>query len=96
MRWHDEWHPGTQEPQVERCLFERVQVLLCDATYASHESVYASGLVECVHCGRPICVEVKTRQLKSGPKVTATTAARATPPTGTHAFGSRKPTSTSR
>ncbi|MFO8008980.1 MAG: recombinase family protein, partial [Candidatus Brocadiia bacterium] len=68
VRWHDEWHPGTHEPLVERSLFERVQVLLGDATYASHESVYGSGLVECAHCGRPICVEVKTRQLKSGPK----------------------------
>jgi len=66
--WHDEWHPGTHEPLVERSTFERVQVLLGDATYASHESVYGSGLIECMHCGRPIVFEVKTKKVKSGVK----------------------------
>jgi len=68
VRYRDEWHPGQQKPLVDRSTFERVQVLRGDATYASHESLYGSGLIECVHCGRPIVFEVKMRQLKSGPK----------------------------
>ncbi len=68
VRWRDEWHPGQHKPLVDRSTFERVQVLLGNATYASHESVYGTGLVECAHCGRPIVFEVKTRQLKSGVK----------------------------
>ncbi len=68
VRYQDEWHPGQHAPLVDRSTFERVQVLLGNATYASHESVYGSGLIECAHCGRPIVFEVKTKQLKSGLK----------------------------
>jgi site-specific DNA recombinase len=66
VRYRDQWHPGQHKPLVDRSTFERVQVLLGDTTYASHESVYGSGLVECTHCGRPMVVEVKTRVRKSG------------------------------
>jgi DNA invertase Pin-like site-specific DNA recombinase len=66
VRYRDEWYPGQHKPLVDRSTFERVQVLLGNATYASHESVYGSGLIECAHCGRPMVVEVKTRELKFG------------------------------
>ena len=66
VRYHEQWHPGQHKPLVDRGTFERVQALLGCSTYGRHESVYGSGLIECGHCGRPIVVEVKTRELKSG------------------------------
>jgi len=34
--------------------------------YASHESVYGSGLITCGHCGRPVVVEIKPKKSKTG------------------------------
>ena len=62
------WHPGTQEPLVDLATFTRVQKLLRGITYRSHELVYGSGLVQCAHCGGPMCGERKTKQTKNGPK----------------------------
>ncbi len=62
------WYPGKQEPLVERATFERVQGLLGKKAYQSHESTYGAGVVRCGHCGRPVVVEIKTKQTATGPR----------------------------
>ena len=59
-----QWYPGVQEPLINRATFERVQTLLGGQVYRCHELTYASGLIECGHCGRPITGE--TIRKKSG------------------------------
>lgn len=66
VRYRDKWYPGTHPAIVERALFERVQTLLGVKIYASHESVYGSGLVTCAHCGRPLVCEIKTKPTRDG------------------------------
>ena len=63
-----QWHPGVQEPLVDRGTFDRVQVLLGNKIYQSHELTYAGELIVCGHCGHPITGERKTKPTKSGPK----------------------------
>jgi hypothetical protein len=61
-----QWHPGKQEPLVDRATWDRVQFLLGQSIYRSHEMTYASELIECGHCGCPITGETKTKKTKSG------------------------------
>lgn len=60
------WLPGTQEPLVDRATWDRVQKLLGQGLYRSHQMTYASELIECGHCGCPITGESKTKKTKSG------------------------------
>lgn len=57
------WHPGVHTPLVDRVTFDRVQVLLGDKVYRSHELTYAGELIRCAHCGAVITGEAK---LKAG------------------------------
>ncbi|HPS52070.1 MAG TPA: recombinase family protein, partial [Phycisphaerae bacterium] len=66
--YRGQWLAGKHSPLIGREVFDRVQVLLGDKTYASHDSVYGSGMVKCGHCGRPMVYEVKTKSTSSGPK----------------------------
>lgn len=66
IRFHGQWYPGVQEPLVDRSTFDRVQVLLGDQTYQSHELLYAGKLITCKHCGHPITGEMKTKKTKKG------------------------------
>ena len=68
VRYRQQWYPGDHEPLINRPTFDRVQQLLGGQTYRSHELTYASELITCGHCGRPISGERKTKQTKSGPK----------------------------
>ncbi len=52
------WLPGVHTPLVERPVFDRVQVLLGDKQYRSHELAYGSELIKCGHCQHPITGEV--------------------------------------
>lgn len=61
-----QWHPGTHEPLVDRATWDRVQFLLGQAVYRSHQMTYASELIECGHCGRPITGETKKKRTKAG------------------------------
>jgi len=61
-----QWHPGTHEPLVDRATWDRVQFLLGQKIYRSHQMTYASELIECGHCGCPITGELKTKTTKSG------------------------------
>ena len=61
-----QWHPGTHEPLVDRATWDRVQFLLGLKIYRSHQMTYASGLIQCQHCGSPITGELKTKKTKSG------------------------------
>ncbi|HEY3319585.1 MAG TPA: recombinase family protein [Planctomycetota bacterium] len=61
-----QWYPGKQEPLVQRSTFDRVQTLLGGCVYRSHQMTYASELITCGHCGRPITGELKTRSTKKG------------------------------
>lgn len=60
------WHPGQHEPLVDRGTWERVQVLLGQKIYRSHELTYAGELITCGHCGRPITGELKSRRTSRG------------------------------
>ena len=66
--YKDNWHPGAHDPLVDRSTFDRVQVLLGNKIYQSHELTYAGELITCGHCGHPITGEQKTKQGKTGPK----------------------------
>ena len=68
VQYRQQWYPGAHEPLVDRTTFDRVQQLLGGQTYRSHELTYASELITCGHCGRPITGERKTKHTKSGPK----------------------------
>jgi hypothetical protein len=61
-----QWHPGTHEPLVDRATWDRVQVLLGDKIYHSHELTYAGELMTCGHCGHPITGECKTKRTRNG------------------------------
>jgi len=63
-----EWYPGKQSPLVTRETWDRVQVLLGNQVYRSHELTYASGLISCGHCDHFVTGECKTKETKSGPK----------------------------
>ena len=66
--YQGQWHPGSHEPLVDVGTFHRVQVLLGEKVYNSHESVYGSGMIKCGHCGRPVVVEIKSRNTRKGRK----------------------------
>ena len=56
--YRGDWHPGKHTPLVDRATFSRVQRLLGEGRYHSHDSTFA-GLLECGECGRKITAEVK-------------------------------------
>ncbi|MDZ4687708.1 MAG: recombinase family protein [Planctomycetaceae bacterium] len=66
VRHKGQWHPGTHEPLVDRATWDRVQFLLGQKIYKSHQMTYASELIECGHCGCPITGELKTKKTKTG------------------------------
>jgi hypothetical protein len=55
--YRSQWHPGAHPPIVDRVVWDRVQVLLGEKTYKSHELTYAGEIIRCGHCGRPITGE---------------------------------------
>jgi len=61
-----QWLPGSHEPLVDRATWDRVQRLMQQGVYRSHEMTFASELIECGHCGSPITGELKTKQTKFG------------------------------
>ena len=64
VKFRGEWCRGSHEPLVNRVVFDRVQVLLGEQTYQSHELVYGGERIQCGHCGHPITGEVKTKKTK--------------------------------
>jgi site-specific DNA recombinase len=50
VKYQGQWHPGTHKPLVDRVTFDKVQVLLGEKVYRSHELTYAGGLIQCKHC----------------------------------------------
>lgn len=68
VSYHANWYPGVHPPLVDRPTFSRVQQLLGEDLYRSHELVFAGELIACGHCQHPITGECKTKQTKQGPK----------------------------
>lgn len=68
VRYHGCWHPGKHTSLIDRDTWDRVQVLLGQKIYRSHEMLYAGELVTCGHCGRPVSGEVKEKKTKDGLK----------------------------
>jgi site-specific DNA recombinase len=68
VRFRGQWYPGTHEPIIDRPTWDRVQVLLGDKVYRTHEFTYACELITCGHCGRPITGERKTKRTAKGPR----------------------------
>jgi DNA invertase Pin-like site-specific DNA recombinase len=66
VEFRKQWHPGKQQPLVDRETWNRVQALLGGHVYQSHEMTYAGELMQCAHCGHPITGERKTKQTASG------------------------------
>lgn len=66
VRYKGLWLPGTHEPLVDRVTWDRVQKILGQGLYKSHQMIYASELIECGHCGCPITGEKKTKKVKDG------------------------------
>ena len=62
VRYGENWFPGKHEPIVERTTWDRVQVLLGNKTYRSHELTYAGGLIRCGYCGNLITGELVTKK----------------------------------
>lgn len=61
-----QWHDGQHRPLIDRVTWDKVQVLLGEKVYRSHEMTYAGELIKCAHCGRFITGEVKTKSSKTG------------------------------
>lgn len=57
VKFRGQWHPGTHTPLVDRVTFDRVQVLLGEKVYRSHELTYAGDLIRCKHCGHTVTGE---------------------------------------
>ncbi|MCO6454889.1 MAG: recombinase family protein [Pirellulaceae bacterium] len=66
IKFRGQWLPGTHTPIIDRRLWDRVQTLLGQKVYKSHQMTYASDLIECAHCGSPITGERKFKMTKSG------------------------------
>jgi hypothetical protein len=66
VKHHGEWYPGQHEPLIDRETWDRVQVLLGQKVYRSHDMVYAGGLIVCGHCEHPISGETKEKQTRGG------------------------------
>ncbi len=76
VRHQGQWYPGVHEPLINRATWDRVQVLMGDKIYLSHEMLYASELIRCSHCNHFITGERKFRDTKRGRWSTLTIAAR--------------------
>jgi DNA invertase Pin-like site-specific DNA recombinase len=68
IEFRGQWLPGKQEPLVDRSTWDRVQALLGEHVYRSHEMTYAGEFISCSHCGHPITGERKIKRTKSGEK----------------------------
>ncbi|REJ64795.1 MAG: recombinase family protein, partial [Planctomycetota bacterium] len=68
IAYHGEWYPGSHEPLVSRAVFDRVQALLGEQTYQSHDLVYGCERITCGHCGNAVTGEAKIKDTKKGPK----------------------------
>ena len=66
IRNKGQWLKGKQAPLVDRVTWDRVQAILGDNVYRAHEMTYASELIECGHCGRPITGETKYKRTRDG------------------------------
>lgn len=55
--YQGQWHSGTHKPIVNRETWNRVQVLLGEKVYQSHELTYAGELIRCGHCGAVVTGE---------------------------------------
>jgi hypothetical protein len=56
------WYPGVHTPLIDKATFDRVQVLLGDKTYNSHELLYAGELIKCGHCGHVVTGELVVKK----------------------------------
>ena len=68
VRHRGQWSAGKQQPLIDRVTWDRVQVLMGEKIYQSHEMTYAGELITCGHCGHPISGERKTKKTKAGNK----------------------------
>ena len=57
VRYLGQWYPGTHAALVERVTWDRVQALLGESIYKSHELTYAGSLIRCAHCGNVVTGE---------------------------------------
>ena len=65
---HGQWHPGSHQRLVDHGTWDRVQGLLGEKLYRSHEMTYAGEAIRCGHCAHPITGETKIKNTKSGQK----------------------------
>ncbi len=66
VRHQGQRYSGVHESLIDRNTWDRVQILLEDKVYHSHEMLYAGKLIDCAHCGHPITGERKFRTTKRG------------------------------
>jgi site-specific DNA recombinase len=60
------WYPGKHKPLIDRPTWDRVQALLGENNYHSHELTYGGELIRCGHCGLPITGECKSKKTRKG------------------------------
>ena len=68
IKYRGEWHPGVHQPIIDRPIWDRVQVLLGQKVYRSHDMLFAGKIVTCIFCLHPITGEVKEKTTKAGKK----------------------------
>jgi len=68
VHYQGQWYPGKHTPLIDRNTWDRVQVLLGEKIYHSHEMAFAGEFIKCGHCGSPITGEMKIKKTKSGEK----------------------------
>lgn len=54
VEYHGQWHVGKHPALIDAMTWRRVQTLLGESAYKSHEMTYAGELIKCACCGRPI------------------------------------------
>lgn len=56
-----QWYAGTHKPIIDRVTWDRVQVLLGDKTYKTHDLTFAGQIIRC-GCGAPVTGEIITKK----------------------------------
>ena len=68
VKYNGKWCNGRQSPIIDEATWNAVQNSFKETKYRSHLMAFASELMICHFCGRPITGETKTKPTKNGEK----------------------------
>ena len=68
VKYNGNWHNGSQDPIIDKATWNAVQNSFKETKYRSHLMAFASELMVCHFCGKPITGETKIKNTKNGEK----------------------------